>query len=70
MSLLPTLARLDATVMTLGTLQDVVRDPSQHTPRRTFRIPEPVYQAAQAKALERGETLSDVVRRALEEYGQ
>lgn len=40
------------------------------TPQRTFRIPEDVYAAAKAKAVERGETLSDVVRRALERYAR
>jgi hypothetical protein len=40
------------------------------TPLRSFRIPDEVYEAAQAKAAERGETVSDVVRRALERYGK
>ena len=39
------------------------------TPMKSFRIPEDVYRAAQAEAQRRGETLTDVVRRALEEYG-
>lgn len=38
------------------------------TPLRSFRIPDSVYRAAQAKAAEKGETLTDVVRRALERY--
>lgn len=38
------------------------------TPMRSFRIPDEVYRAAQAKAAEKGETLTDVVRRALERY--
>lgn len=38
------------------------------TPLRSFRIPDEVYKAAQAKAAERGESVSDVVRRALERY--
>jgi len=40
------------------------------TPIRGFRIPDDVYEAAQAKAKERGETLTDVVRKALERYGK
>jgi predicted HicB family RNase H-like nuclease len=47
----------------------VSRVPNQpKTPQRTFRIPEDVYRAAQAKAAAKGESLSDVVRRALERY--
>lgn len=38
------------------------------TPQRTFRIPGDLYAAAKAKAEERGETLTDVIRRALERY--
>lgn len=38
------------------------------TPLRSFRIPDSVYRAAQAKAEEKGESVSDVVRRALERY--
>lgn len=38
------------------------------TPVRTFRIPDEVYVAAKAKAEREGESLSDVVRRLLEEY--
>lgn len=40
------------------------------TPLRSFRIPDDVYQAAQAKAAEKGESVSDVVRRALERYAK
>lgn len=40
------------------------------TPLRSFRIPDDIYQAAQAKAEERGESVSDAVRRALERYGK
>lgn len=39
-----------------------------HTPLKSFRIPAALYEAAQAKAEERGETVTDVVRRALERY--
>ncbi len=40
------------------------------TPLRSFRIPDEVYKAAQAKAAERGESVSDVVRAALERYAR
>jgi predicted HicB family RNase H-like nuclease len=38
------------------------------TPIKCFRIPEALYVAAQAKAAERGESVSEVVRKALERY--
>jgi hypothetical protein len=38
------------------------------TPGRNVRVPDDLWVAAQAKADERGETVSDVVRRALERY--
>ncbi len=38
------------------------------TPLRSFRIPTDLYEAAQAKAAGKGESVSDVVRRALERY--
>lgn len=38
------------------------------TPRRTIRVPDSLWDAAAAKAAERGESLSDVLRRALERY--
>jgi len=38
------------------------------TTLRNIRIAEPLWTAALAKARERGETLSDVIRRALDEY--
>lgn len=38
------------------------------TPLRSFRIPDETYEAAQRKAAEKGESVSDVVRRALERY--
>jgi predicted CopG family antitoxin len=40
------------------------------TPLRSFRIPDDVYKAAQVKAEAKGESVSDVVRRALERYGK
>ena len=39
-----------------------------NTTRRTFRIPDDEYDPAQVKATTRGETVTDVVRRALREY--
>jgi predicted HicB family RNase H-like nuclease len=38
------------------------------TPSRNVRVSDELWQAAQAQAAENGETVSDVVRRALEEY--
>lgn len=38
------------------------------TPRHAVRIPDELWLAAQATAHERGETLSDIVRTALEHY--
>ena len=38
------------------------------TPLKSFRIPQDLYAAAQTKAKEREESVSDVVRRALERY--
>ena len=38
------------------------------TPIRCFRIPTELYVAAQERAKENGETLTDVVRRALAAY--
>lgn len=38
------------------------------TPVKGFRIPQDLYEAAQKVAAEREETLTDVVRRALERY--
>lgn len=39
-----------------------------HTPRRSIRIGEALWHEAQAKAAERGETVTDVIVRALERY--
>jgi len=38
------------------------------TPSRNVRVPDELWHAAQAKAMKLGETVSDVVRRALDEY--
>ncbi|WP_407932996.1 ribbon-helix-helix protein, CopG family [Herbiconiux daphne] len=40
------------------------------TPKRGFRIPTDLYEAAQAKAAVEGRTVSDVVRDALTRYVQ
>lgn len=39
-----------------------------HTPRRTIRVPDDVWAAAQAKATERGDNLSEIIRAALVRY--
>ncbi len=44
----------------------VVKD--THTPLRSVRVPSPLWEAAKAKAAERGETVTDVLVRALERY--
>jgi hypothetical protein len=41
---------------------------STHTPPRSIRIGEELWNAAKAKAGDRGETLTDVLVRALREY--
>lgn len=51
---------------TRATLPRVPNQP--RTPLRSFRIPDELYEAAQAKAADKGESVSDVVRRALERY--
>lgn len=40
------------------------------TPIRTVRVPDDVWQAAQATAAEKGETVSAVIVRALKRYGK
>lgn len=52
--------------MTPGRLLGVPNAPK--TPLKSFRIPEALYRAAQEKAAERGESVSDVVRAALQRY--
>jgi predicted HicB family RNase H-like nuclease len=39
-----------------------------HTPRRSVRVSEELWTAAQVKAAERGETVTDVIVRALKRY--
>lgn len=53
-------------VHTPGTLIRVPNQPK--TKIRGFRIPDELYQAAQARAADEGEDLSKVVRAALERY--
>lgn len=43
-------------------------DKPTHTPRRSIRISEALWVAAQEKAAGRGETVTDVLVRALERY--
>lgn len=38
------------------------------TPSRNVRVPDDLWDAAMSKALDRGESLSEVIRRALEKY--
>ena len=52
--------------MTPATVGRVPNQPK--TPIKCFRIPEVLYEAAQAKAAERSESVSEVVRKALERY--
>ena len=57
----------DTTQLPLAAVMTPV--PNQpNTPLRTFRIPDDVYRAAQEKAAAKGESVSDVVRKALVRY--
>lgn len=38
------------------------------TPNRTIRVPDDLWEAAQRAAADNGETVTDVIRRALERY--
>ncbi|MDN4161123.1 hypothetical protein [Nocardioides abyssi] len=38
--------------------------------QKTYRVPQPLYERAMAKAEERQENLSDVIREALERYAR
>lgn len=53
--------------MTPATVRRVPNQPK--TPQRSFRIPNDVYDAAKVKAAAKGETVTDVVVRALKRYG-
>ena len=52
--------------MTASTVARVPNAPK--TPQRTIRIADDLWEKAQAAAAERDETVSDVLRRALERY--
>jgi hypothetical protein len=52
--------------MTPATMRRVPNTPG--TPRRTIRASDQLWDAASAKAKERGEDLSSVIRTALEKY--
>lgn len=52
--------------MTPATLGGVVNAPG--TTRRTIRVKDELWDAVMAKAIENGETVSDVARRAFEAY--
>ena len=54
--------------MTRPTVGDVPNQPK--TPQRTFRIPDDLWLAANRKAKQRGESVTDVVIRALKKYVQ
>lgn len=54
------------TTVAPDTLRRVPNKPK--TPLKSFRIPQELYQDAQRIAAERGESVSDVVRAALERY--
>ena len=41
-----------------------------HTPTRGVRVPDAEWHAAQAMAARKGETLTDVIRRALRDYAR
>lgn len=43
-------------------------DGYERVPHRTVRVPDDEWEAAKAKAAEKGETLSEVIRRALRRY--
>lgn len=53
--------------MTRGTMGHVAPN-KPRTPMKSFRIPEDLYRAALERATKNGESLTDVVRRALEQY--
>jgi predicted CopG family antitoxin len=53
--------------MTRGTIGRVTPN-APRTPMKSFRIPEDLYRAALERAKKNGESLTDVVRRAFEEY--
>lgn len=44
--------------------------PRKDNPARAIRIPDALWEAAKKRAEEKGETVSEVVRRALERYAR
>ena len=52
--------------MTRDSVLDVPNQPK--TPQRSIRVADDIWLAAKAKAEAEGQTVSDVVRQALEEY--
>lgn len=50
------------------TMRDVGRPATGKAPMRSLRVPDELWKAALAKAEERGESLSEVIRKALERY--
>jgi antitoxin component of RelBE/YafQ-DinJ toxin-antitoxin module len=46
----------------------VSNQPRQDNPARAVRVEDDLWDTAKAKAAERGETVSDVIRRALKRY--
>lgn len=57
-----------SSVMTRGRLSGVPNQPK--TPQRTVRVPDEVWLPAKAAAERRGESLSEVIRVALERYAK
>ena len=46
----------------------MANQPRPGNPARAVRVEDPLWQAAKNRAAERGESVSDVIRRALERY--
>jgi plasmid stability protein len=44
------------------------QDTSNHTRIRNIRVPDEIWEAAKVRAAERGETVTDVLTRALKRY--
>ena len=44
--------------------------PRADNPARAVRVPDELWRAAKEKAAERGESVSDVIRKALERYAK
>lgn len=59
-------APLRRCLCTLRKRADVPNSPK--TPNRTIRVPDELWRAVQRKAAERGETVTDVIIRALKLY--